>query len=97
MAGECSFVPGAGKGPPDACSTPWPTPSAACFTLLEMLVRARLVCSDRDCAVVFEAVGDLAEVETLGCECGCGLQVLGWPDPIAGRDGAGVVLTPLGG
>jgi hypothetical protein len=50
---------------------------------------ARLICSDERCAaqVVAEA-RSLAELETLACECGCGLAPIGWPDhvdePIAG-------------
>ena len=51
---------------------------------------ARLVCSDARCAAEFEARGDtLAELDTLGCDCGCALQVLGWPD--ADEEAAGAV------
>jgi hypothetical protein len=62
-----------------------------------MLVSARLVCSDGDCAVLYEAIGWLAEIESLGCECGCGLQVLGWPEALGGdfRRDAGPMLTAL--
>jgi hypothetical protein len=42
---------------------------------------ARLVCSDVVCAEAFEArAATLGELEALACACGCGLQVLGWPD-----------------
>lgn len=45
-----------------------------------MLV-ARLICSDEACADAFEArAATLAELDALACECGCALQVLGWPD-----------------
>jgi len=49
-----------------------------------MLYTAVLVCSDPDCAERVDAVGTLAELETLACECGCGLAVVGWPDPVEG-------------
>jgi hypothetical protein len=41
------------------------------------MVHVRLVCSDPDCAEVFEAFGPLEEVETLVCKCRCPLQVIG--------------------
>ena len=42
---------------------------------------ARLICSDPDCTerIVAEAE-TLAELETLACECGCGLDLIGIPD-----------------
>lgn len=42
---------------------------------------ARLICSDTDCAeqVTYEA-WTLRELETLVCDCGCALEVIGWPD-----------------
>jgi len=45
---------------------------------------ARLVCSDEACAeeVTHEAA-TLAELETLVCDCGCALEVIGWPDVAA--------------
>ena len=46
---------------------------------------ARLVCSDPGCAE--EIAGDAAtlrELDALICECGCALEVIGWPD-VAGR------------
>jgi hypothetical protein len=51
---------------------------------------AVLVCSDPDCADRVEAVGSLGELETLGCECGCGLLLVAWPDPVAERVPAAV-------
>jgi hypothetical protein len=44
---------------------------------------ARLICSDQACAeeVVAEA-RTLEELETLACDCGCGLEVIGWPDRV---------------
>jgi hypothetical protein len=42
---------------------------------------ARLVCSDPACAAELTATARLApELETLLCECGCALEVIGWPD-----------------
>jgi hypothetical protein len=55
------------------------------------MVRALLICSDDDCTAVFEAYGEIADVERLACECGCGLQVVGWPEPV----GNGRVRTEL--
>jgi hypothetical protein len=45
---------------------------------------ARLVCSDEACAeeVAHEAA-TLAELETLLCDCGCALAIIGWPDDAA--------------
>jgi hypothetical protein len=44
---------------------------------------ARLLCSDADCAEDFEArAATLGELEALACACGCGLQILGWPDEL---------------
>jgi hypothetical protein len=45
---------------------------------------ARLVCSDEACAeeVTLEAA-TLAELETLICDCGCALAIIGWPDVAA--------------
>jgi hypothetical protein len=40
-----------------------------------MLV-AQLICSEPECAAVYEAAaGSLAELETLACDCGCGLRI----------------------
>jgi hypothetical protein len=45
---------------------------------------ARLVCSDEACAEeVTHETATLAELETLLCECGCALEVIGWPDVAA--------------
>ena len=53
---------------------------------------ARLVCSDSECAEELTAeTATLRELETLMCECGCGLEVIGWPD-VAAEPLAEVVL-----
>ena len=42
---------------------------------------ARLICSDEACAA--EALAEahtLAELDTLVCDCGCALAIVGWPD-----------------
>jgi hypothetical protein len=45
---------------------------------------ARLICSDSDCAAeVSTEVATLRELETLLCDCGCTLEVIGWPDVAA--------------
>jgi hypothetical protein len=45
---------------------------------------ARLICSDEGCAAELVAEGaTLLELETLVCDCGCGLAVVGWPDRVA--------------
>jgi hypothetical protein len=62
---------------------------------LKRMVRALLICSDDDCTAVFEAYGSLAEVESLACECGCGLQVVGWPEPAGNGGPVEVELTLL--
>jgi hypothetical protein len=58
---------------------------------------ARLICSDVECAerVTAEAA-TLRELETLACEeCGCALEILGWPDESEDRHLA-VVLRMQG-
>jgi hypothetical protein len=40
------------------------------------MFRALLLCSEGDCAEVFEAYGSLEELETLACDCGCSLELL---------------------
>jgi hypothetical protein len=42
---------------------------------------ARLICSDAGCAEEITAEAARApELERLSCDCGCALEVLGWPD-----------------
>ena len=42
---------------------------------------ARLICSDPDCAEEQTAeAATVAELEALACECGCTLEIVGWPD-----------------
>lgn len=48
-----------------------------------MVLVARLICSDPACAE--EVAGEAAtlrELEVLACECGCALEVIGWPDAV---------------
>jgi hypothetical protein len=42
---------------------------------------ARLICSDPECPEerAVEAA-TVAELEALACECGCALEIVGWPD-----------------
>ncbi len=45
-----------------------------------MLV-ARLICSDTDCAdEVLARAPSEGELEALACDCGCALEIIGWPD-----------------
>lgn len=57
------------------------------------MVRALLICSDDECTAVFEAYGELPDVERLACECGCGLAVVGWPEAVANGRSVEVELT----
>jgi hypothetical protein len=38
--------------------------------------RALLLCSDGDCADLFEAYGSLEELSALACDCGCSLELI---------------------
>jgi hypothetical protein len=42
-----------------------------------MIVRVRLFCSDPRCAVAYEAIGPIEELEALACSCGGGLEIAG--------------------
>jgi hypothetical protein len=65
---------------------------------MRRVLRARLVCSDGNCAVLYEAYGRAGDIDALGCDCGCGLQVLGWPEAVAARPGEeSLVLVALDG
>jgi hypothetical protein len=58
---------------------------------------AQLVCSDPRCAA--EIAGEsatLRELEALVCDCGCALEVVGWPD-VAAEPLAHVVMLRVGG
>jgi hypothetical protein len=46
------------------------------------VVRAFLICSDDACTALFEAYGELEDIEALACGCGCGLAMVGWPEPV---------------
>jgi hypothetical protein len=53
---------------------------------MRRVVHARLICSAEECTNVFEAWGPLEELEAFACECGCSLEIIGWPDPVEERD-----------
>jgi hypothetical protein len=63
-----------------------------------VLYRALVICSGEECAAEYEVVGTPAETEALCCDCGLGLQALGWPEEAyeAERGAARLVLVPLG-
>jgi hypothetical protein len=65
---------------------------------LTVVVRALLVCSAEGCAAEYEAYGTLPEIEALCCDCGLGLEALGWPEETyeAGDAPGRLVLLPLG-
>ncbi len=55
---------------------------------------ARLICSDPACTAEAEArAATLAELETLACDCGCSLEVLGWPDHDDASDGGALEVV----
>lgn len=51
-----------------------------------MVYTAVLICSDLECTERFEARGTLAELAALACDCGCGLEIVGWPEALADDD-----------
>ncbi len=55
---------------------------------------ARLICSDTECAEerVLEAES-LRELEAMACDCGCVLEIIGWPDWVEPR-GSVVISLP---
>jgi hypothetical protein len=57
-----------------------PVPSDAHATMRVMFT-ARLVCPDADCAEELIAEAEtVAELDALACQCGCALEIVGWPD-----------------
>jgi hypothetical protein len=55
---------------------------------------ARLVCSDERCPEELEIYADrLEELETLGCDCGCALEIVGWADAVDDEAALAVVLA----
>jgi hypothetical protein len=59
------------------------------------MFHALLTCSDDECTAVFEAYGRLEELRALACDCGCALEIIGWPDPVeANGETRGVELIP---
>jgi hypothetical protein len=48
---------------------------------MEAMFVARLICSDVECAAESTCEGaTAAELATLLCDCGCTLEIIGWPD-----------------
>jgi hypothetical protein len=64
----------------------------------QTLFRALVVCSEEECVAEYEAIGPLAEIDALCCDCGAGLQALGWPEQAYEPERAAVriFLLPLG-
>jgi hypothetical protein len=63
-----------------------------------VVFRALAVCSGEECLAEYEVSGPLAEIGAVCCDCGLGLQVLGWPEQAYEADGTAVRLNllPLG-
>ena len=60
------------------------------------MVHAVLICSDGPREAVYEAVGTIEELVTLACDCGCSLEVVGWPDEAGDSErDAELDLSPL--
>jgi hypothetical protein len=58
----------------------------------DVMYSARLVCTDPACAEELAAeTATLHELESLLCDCGCALEVVGWPD-VAAEPLAEVIL-----
>ena len=62
---------------------------------MSRVFRALLICSDGDCAEVFEAYGSLDELEALACDCGCSLQVLGVSEVEGSAHAREFTLVPI--
>lgn len=58
------------------------------------MFHALLVCTDDGCDALYEAWGSLEEIESLGCDCCCTLQVVRWLGE-ADADAHGLELVPL--
>jgi hypothetical protein len=59
------------------------------------MFHALLVCSESECGELFEAFGPYEELDSLACECGCGLMVLAWPTPIEEESSSALELYQL--
>jgi hypothetical protein len=66
------------------------------------LLRALVVCSGEECLAEYEVLAPAAEIEALCCDCGLGLEVLGWPEEApqtpydGGETAVRIVVLPLG-
>jgi hypothetical protein len=72
-------------------------PSDRAPTLRLVMYTATLVCSDPACAE--EIAGETAtlrELEALICDCGCALEIVGWPD-VEAEPLAQVIMLRAGG
>jgi len=64
--------------------------------LCDVMYSARLVCTDPACAEEIAAeTATLGELDSLLCECGCALEVVGWPD-VEAEPLAQVILLRVG-
>jgi hypothetical protein len=64
--------------------------------LCDVMYSAQLVCTDPACAEEIAAeTATLRELEALVCDCGCALEVVGWPD-VEAEPLAQVILLRVG-
>ena len=71
-------------------------PSYPSCMLCDVMYSARLVCTDPSCAEEIAAeTATLGELDSLLCECGCALEVVGWPD-VEAEPLAQVILLRVG-
>lgn len=55
---------------------------------------ARLICSEEACGEAALAEAEtLEELDALACDCGCGLEIIGWPDHVEDAIAVGDVLV----
>ena len=67
-------------------------PSYPSCMLCDVMYTAHLVCTDPACSEEHAAeTATLAELDALVCECGCALELVGWPD-VAAEPLAEVIL-----
>lgn len=59
---------------------------------------ARLICSASECDVEEEVeAATVAELASLACACGCGMEIVGWPLHADPEDVAAVIALRGGG
>ena len=54
-----------------------------------------LICSDGECEYVVESAGELEELEAMGCDCGCTLQVVEISEAVDASRASALVTSPV--